>query len=76
MLGSGEVCEEVGRYPWVVLGFFSNHLSFEYFKTISLCNCIYNIVEKVIVRRVKDLFSKSISGEYFRLLVLNFHMLS
>lgn len=45
-----------------------NPSSFKDFRPISLCNCIYKIVAKVIARRVKVLLSKSISGEQFLLL--------
>eukprot|EP01018_Ginkgo_biloba_P032904 Gb_28853 [translate_table: standard] len=42
-----------------------NPLTFEDFRPISLCNCIYKIVAKIIAKRVKSLQSKSISREQF-----------
>jgi hypothetical protein len=39
--------------------------SFEEFHPISLCNCIYKIVAKVIARRLKPILSYSISKEQF-----------
>ena len=35
------------------------------FRPISLCNCIYKVITKVIARRLKDLLSDHISGEQF-----------
>jgi hypothetical protein len=35
------------------------------FKTISLCNCIYMIISKVIARRLKTVLSHKISLEQF-----------
>jgi hypothetical protein len=40
-------------------------LSFDDFRPISLCNCIYKIIAKVIARRLKPLLSSSISKEQF-----------
>jgi len=37
-----------------------NSTTFEKFKPISLCNCIYNIISKVIARRLKSILSKQI----------------
>lgn len=39
--------------------------SFEDFRPISLCNCIYKIIAKVIVVRLKPILSKCISSEQF-----------
>jgi hypothetical protein len=39
--------------------------SLDDFRPISLCNCIYKIVAKVIARRLKKVFSASISKEQF-----------
>jgi hypothetical protein len=38
-----------------------NPLRFEEYMPISLCNCIYTIISKIIARRVKDLMSISTS---------------
>jgi hypothetical protein len=40
-------------------------LSFDDFRPISLCNCIYKIIAKIIARRLKPLLSSSISKEQF-----------
>lgn len=39
--------------------------AFDDFRTISLCNCLYNIISKVISRRLKVVLSKKISEERF-----------
>jgi hypothetical protein len=38
-------------------------LSFDEFRPISLCNCIYKIVEKLISRHLKPILSEAISKE-------------
>jgi hypothetical protein len=50
---------------------YDNPSRFEEFITISLCNCIYTIVSKIIARRMKDPLSnaKTISLQQFRFLV-------
>ena len=40
-------------------------MSLNDFRPISLCNCIYKVITKVIARRLKDLLSEHISGEQF-----------
>eukprot|EP00253_Pinus_taeda_P016222 PITA_16222 len=39
--------------------------SFEDFRPISLCNCVYKIIAKIIVVRLKPVLSRSISSEQF-----------
>jgi hypothetical protein len=39
--------------------------SFEHFLPISLCNCLYKIISKIISHRFNDILSRSISGEQF-----------
>lgn len=43
--------------------------SFEEYRLISLCNCIYKIITKEISRRVKTLLSRCIYQERFAFLV-------
>jgi hypothetical protein len=43
----------------------NNPTSFEKFRPISLCNCIYKIISKIIARRFKVILSNQISGEQF-----------
>jgi hypothetical protein len=42
-----------------------NPVSLDEFRPISLCNCIYKIVSKIIARRVKRILSDRISSEQF-----------
>jgi hypothetical protein len=42
-----------------------NPQSYDDFRPISLCNCIYKVVAKVISRRIKNILSNSISSEQF-----------
>eukprot|EP00253_Pinus_taeda_P033361 PITA_33361 len=39
--------------------------SFEDFRPISLCNCVYKIIAKIIAMRLKPILSKNISSEQF-----------
>ena len=42
-----------------------NPKSLHDFRPISLCNCIYKVISKIIARRLTDLLSEHISGEQF-----------
>lgn len=42
-----------------------NLLSFDEFRPISLSNCLYIIISKIITRRIKEIISKKISREQF-----------
>ena len=42
-----------------------NPISLNDFKPISLCNCIYKVILKIIARRLKDILSEHISAEQF-----------
>ena len=42
---------------------FDNPSPFEEYIPISLCNCIYKFIAKIIARRVKRLLLKTISNE-------------
>ena len=42
-----------------------NPTSFEEFKLISLCNCLYKIISNIIARRLKSILSRRISSEQF-----------
>jgi len=42
-----------------------NPTSLEEFRPISLCNCIYKIISKIIARRIKGILSSNISMEQF-----------
>jgi hypothetical protein len=45
-----------------------NSYSLDDFRPISLCNCIYKIVSKVLSRRLKRILSNKISSEQFSFL--------
>ena len=42
-----------------------NPLSLNDFRPISLCNCIYKVVSKVIARRLKSILSEHITTKQF-----------
>ena len=39
--------------------------AFDDFRPISLCNCLYKIISKIIARRIKEILSRKISKEQF-----------
>jgi len=39
--------------------------SFDDYRPISLCNCVYKIISKIISKRIKRVLSKHVSGEQF-----------
>jgi hypothetical protein len=45
-------------------------VGFEEYMSISLCNCIYKIISKIIATRMKELLCKTISYEQFGFLVM------
>lgn len=45
-----------------------NPISFNYFHPISLCNCLYKIIAKIIANRLKPILSRHISSEQFAFL--------
>jgi hypothetical protein len=42
-----------------------NPTTYDYFRPIALCNCMYKIISKVLEARLKKLLSKVISPEQF-----------
>ena len=42
-----------------------NRVSLNEFRPISLCNCIYKVISKVIARILKGIFSEHITKEQF-----------
>ena len=44
---------------------FDKAATFDDFRPISLCNCLYKIISKVIIKRIKVVLSKNISMEQF-----------
>jgi len=38
---------------------------FDDYRPISLCNCVYKIISKIISKRIKRILSKNVSGEQF-----------
>ena len=62
----------VGFYNTTFIALIPKHDNlpcFENFQPISLCDCLYKIIPKVILaRRLKHISSKKISGEQFRFL--------
>ena len=39
--------------------------NFDDFRPISLCNCLYKIISKIIAKRLKEIISEHISKEQF-----------
>lgn len=47
---------------------FDNPRSFDDYMPISLCNCIYKLIAKIITNRIKPILSQNISKEKFAFL--------
>jgi len=65
---------DLTRYVGKIVGVFNttfialipivdNPTSFENFRPIYLCNCIFKIISKVVARRLKKVLSRQISKE-------------
>lgn len=67
-----ELCRQDGRVSSALKSTFialipkADHpASFNDFRPISLCNCLYKIVAKIIANRLKPILSRHISSEQF-----------
>jgi len=70
-----ENCRRSGRISSAIKSTFialipksNNHVSFNDFRPISLCNCLYKIIAKIIANRIKPILSHHISPEQFAFL--------
>jgi len=59
----GHIQNPINATFLVLISNTDNPSSFEDFRPISLCNCLYTIISKVISRRLKVILSKHIFGE-------------
>jgi hypothetical protein len=62
---NGHIHNPINSTLLVIISKTDNPSSFEYFRPILLCNCLYKIISKVINRRLKVILSKHISCEQF-----------
>lgn len=68
-------CRKKGKLPSVIKSTFIALISksdlpssFNDFRPISLCNCLYKIIAKIIANRMKPILSRHISAEQFAFL--------
>lgn len=65
---SGKIIESFTSSFIALISKSENPTTFDDYKPISLCNCIYKIVAKIIANRVRPILSKYISPEQFAFL--------
>lgn len=68
-------CSLTGHIPSAIKATFialipktDKHVSFNDFRTISLCNCLYKIMAKILANRLNPILSAHISSEQFAFL--------
>ena len=62
---SGRISDSFNSTFIALMPKVNNHVSLNDFRPVSLCNCIYKVVSKVIVRRLKVILSDHITKEQF-----------